>query len=150
MKYFKRLKVYKASNVLFDPEKIEAYSYNWWSFVKNIEGKVIFNNYNYSNSTCKHQSKVRSLLCKLNIKVDAVIECPKGLQNLESGIVYYKRKIKKLKEDICKPRTHKKTNEKRLIDIERYNEKIEEILNLIQCPQTRIKYSQLNDVLEAV
>ena len=47
----KRTPVYKASNVKFNYETIEAFSYNWWQFVKVIGGKVIFNNYNYSNTT---------------------------------------------------------------------------------------------------
>jgi len=80
MKYFKRLETYKASNVTYDPKTEIANSYNWWQFVKRIEGKLVFNNYNYSISTCKHQSKVRSLLNDLGIKIDVILAAPKGLQ----------------------------------------------------------------------
>ena len=81
MKYMKRAKIYQCSNYncTFSPEKIEAYSYRWWKFVALVDGKVIFNNYRYSNSTSKHQSKVRRLLESLNIKIN--IEMP-----LASGI----------------------------------------------------------------
>ena len=80
MKYFKRLKVYKACNVTFDPETMIADSYDWWHFVERINGKVVFNNYNYSNSTSRHQSKVRELLRELGIKVDVVVNTRMGLQ----------------------------------------------------------------------
>jgi len=81
MKYMKRANIYQASNynVTFDPNKIEARSYRWWVFVAKVEGKIIFNNYRYSNSTSKHQSKVRSLLNELNIKIDVEMPVPKGL-----------------------------------------------------------------------
>lgn len=77
----KRANIYQASNynVTFDQNKIEAKSYKWWVFVTKIEGKVIFNNYRYSNSTSKHQSKVRSLLNQLNIKIDIEMPLPNGL-----------------------------------------------------------------------
>lgn len=81
MKFMKRANIYQASNynVTFDPNKIEARSYKWWVFVAKVEGKVIFNNYRYSNSTSKHQSKVRSLLKELNIKIDIEMPLPNGL-----------------------------------------------------------------------
>lgn len=88
MKYFKRLKLYKANNVTFDPTTTEAYSYRWWCFVKVINGKVIFNNYYYSPSTCKHQNKVWHLLRALNIKIDCTAKFPNGISpvNYEDAI----------------------------------------------------------------
>lgn len=74
MKYYKRLGVYKASNVTFHPDTISAYSYGWWKFVGVVDGKVVFNNHRYSNSTSKHQLKVKRLLRELGIKID--IEMP--------------------------------------------------------------------------
>jgi hypothetical protein len=81
MKLMKRSNIYQASNynVTFDHTKIEAFSYRWWKFVGVVEGKVIFNNFRYSNSTSKHQSKVRSLLKELNIKIDIEMPIPRGL-----------------------------------------------------------------------
>lgn len=75
----KRAGIYKASNVTFNPSRIEAFSYGWWKFVGVVEGKVVFNNYYYSPSTCKHQSKVRRLLAELGIKIDIEMPVPKGL-----------------------------------------------------------------------
>lgn len=80
MKYFKRLKLYKANNVTFDPETMIADSYDWWHFVERINGQIVFNAYFYSPSTSKHQSKVRSLLNELNIKIDVVVKTRAGLQ----------------------------------------------------------------------
>lgn len=79
MKLYKRENIYKASNVIFDPIKIEAFSYSWWKFVGVVEGKVVFNNYRYSNSTSKHQSKVRKVMNELGIKIDLEIPVPRGL-----------------------------------------------------------------------
>jgi hypothetical protein len=51
-----------------------ATSYNWWHFVAEINGKIIFNDYNYSHTTRRHQDAVRSLLRSLKIKVDAYVD----------------------------------------------------------------------------
>lgn len=79
MKFMKRSQVYKASNVQFDPKKIEAFSYGWWKFVGLIDGRVVFNNYNYSNSTIKHQYKTRKLMNDLGIKIDIEMPLRSGL-----------------------------------------------------------------------
>lgn len=84
MKYMKRKQVYQASNVTFNPKNTSAWSYGWWQFVKVIEGKVIFNDYFYSQSTNGHQSKVQRLLQTLNIKIDYIVEVHLGLQNYDS------------------------------------------------------------------
>lgn len=123
MKHFKRLNLFKASNVTFNPENKEAYSYGCWLFTKVINGKLVFNNYAFSSTTQRHQSKVRSLLSDLNISIDFEIECPKGLHSIDAGQsvdMYYSNMIKRLKEEIAKPRSHKKKN------IERQN-KIDEL-----------------------
>jgi hypothetical protein len=81
MKLNKRANIYKASNVSFNPETCEARSYEWWAFTKMVNGKLIFNNTSYSQSTCKHQSKVRALLRDLGLKIDLVVDARCGLQN---------------------------------------------------------------------
>lgn len=83
MKYFKRLGVYKASNVHFNPAAMVAVSYDWWHFVREIEGKVIFNDYSYSISTSKHQRKVEKLLEELNILYEK-IQTSLSLHNFET------------------------------------------------------------------
>lgn len=88
MKHYKRLNEYKASNVKFDIGTNIATSYNWWQFVKPIGGKLVFNNYSYSNSTCKHQSKVSRLLDDLGLTIDIVVNAPKGLQDLQEAFWY--------------------------------------------------------------
>lgn len=135
MKYYKRSGMYKASNVSFNPETYEAYSYDWWLFVCKIGDCIVFNNYNYSNTTSKHQSKLRSLLDELGIKITCTIESPKGLQDLQSTIDYYEVVIANLHAAIDKPRSHKSTNLKRQKQVQHYQQKIEEVNQLIKLKQ---------------
>lgn len=85
MKYMKRSGLYQASNynVTFDPKTTKAYSYKWWAFVAVVDGLVVFNNFRYSVSTSKHQSKIRGLLNTLGIKIDVEMPIPKGLQTIQ-------------------------------------------------------------------
>jgi hypothetical protein len=131
MRYYKRLKVYKSNNNYFDPNKIEAYSYNWWKFVSIIKGKIVFNTYRYSNTTSRHQYNVRSVMRDLGIKIDCKIDCPKGLDHLYSGIVYYQYEISKLKELINNPKSRKFTNIDRLKRIKELELKIKEVKGLM-------------------
>lgn len=84
MKYFTRSKKYKASNVSYDPILRQAVSYNWWVFVKVIEGHLVFNNYSYSNTTSRHQWKVKRLLETLGVKIDLEMPVPNGLQTVKT------------------------------------------------------------------
>jgi hypothetical protein len=81
MRYYKRLKIYKASNVTFNPQTMEAHSYVWWKFVALVDGKVVFNNYRYSPSTGQHQSKIRRVMDELGIKVDMFLPIPEGIKH---------------------------------------------------------------------
>lgn len=82
MKFMKRANIYQCSNYncTFDPATVEAHSYRWWRFVAVIDGLVIFNSYRYSNSTSKHQRKVRSLMYELGIKIDLELPLPRGIR----------------------------------------------------------------------
>ncbi len=79
MKFKTRTKTYEASNVAFDVNKIEAKSYGWYTFVRVIKGKVIFNSHRYSNTTARHQFKVRRLLAELGIKIDRDVDVRESL-----------------------------------------------------------------------
>lgn len=119
----KRANIYKASNVTFNPENFQAYSYDWWRFTDYINGRIVFNTYTYSSSTIKHQSKVRSLLSDLGITGVFKIECPAGLQapdRDESIREHYQGLIQELEELIAKPRTQAKKNEERRKQIKEY------------------------------
>jgi hypothetical protein len=99
----KRSKIYKASNVIFNPNTIEAFSYRWWKFVKVIDGLVVFNKYRYSVSTAKHQAKVRQLMIELGIKVDLYVNVRESLidQTIEELII-------QTEENICDDFLYKK------------------------------------------
>lgn len=123
MRHFKKSNLYKASNVTFNPETNSAYSYDWWQFVAEINGKIVFNTYYYSPSTCGHQHKVRRLLNDLGIKIDLEVSCPSGLQSDDRDISvdqHYSQLIKKLKEQINKPRSHERKNKERRELIKEY------------------------------
>lgn len=123
---------YKASNVVFDANTMEAYSYGWWKFVSIINGRVIFNDFSYSKSTVQHQSKIVNLLHILNIKIDHFVLCPRGLQDLNSGIEYSEIRIEQLQHDINKPKSHKAKNMQKLEEINKYIKHIEVLKTLIK------------------
>lgn len=127
MKLKKRTGIYQSSNVTFNPETLEAYSYKWWLFVKNFNGIVVFNNYSYSMSTCRHQSKVRELLNRLGVQVHVTIEAPKGLQDLEVAEKHYKFKIESLYEQMNKKGTRKAKNAERLETVVHLQNKLNQI-----------------------
>lgn len=118
MKLYPKLNMYKASNVSYNINTQRAYSYDWWCFVKPIGNEIVFNTYCYSNSTRKHQKRVWALLTELGLPIMHEIDCPKGLQDLESGIYHYKDKIISLNEEINKPKSKTSKNIERREEIE--------------------------------
>lgn len=114
MKYLKTQGIYKASNVTFNKDTLEAVSYNWWILTKVIDEKLVFNNFNYSNTTIKHQHKIRRLLQDLGIEIDIEVECPGGLQDLESGVRHHSYERDALIALTQKPRTKAEKNAERL------------------------------------
>lgn len=132
MKYKVRRDVWEGPNVSFNPKTGVGLSYGWWEFVKVLNNKVVFNPYSYSNSTSKHQRKMRELLRSLGIKIDLEIECPQGLQSLTSGLDYYQCKIDELRALIAKPRTKREKNLERLEQIDCYKAKIKLIEKLLK------------------
>lgn len=75
MKYYKKLDVYKSSNVIIDSKR-DAYSYARWKFYDAETG--VFNDTFYSQSTCKHQSKAIFILNSLNMPVHLVLKHTKA------------------------------------------------------------------------
>lgn len=112
MKRLKTAPIWKAANVTFNEQTLEAHSYAWWLFVAKIKEKLVFNNYRYSVTTARHQSKVKEVLKSLGIKIDIEIEAPKGLDKLDIAIEHYEMRIKKLNAEMIKPRKRKATIKK--------------------------------------
>ena len=100
LKYFKRSNEYRNSTGTnkFCPETLSAYSYSWWQYLKNFNGVLVFNNYNYSPSTSSHQSKLLSLLEELNIKIDLFVNqresLSKGIDIDELFETYFKEIVR--------------------------------------------------------
>ena len=110
----------------------EAYSYGWWKYFAIINNKAVFNGFSYSNTTSKHQSDTLQLFRDKNIHIDLYVECPRGLQNLESGITHYLSKIKALRLAIQAPRSRKATNIMRARDINTLQLRIIELKELMK------------------
>jgi len=106
LKLMKRTGIYKNSTgkCVFNPYTMSATSYDWWSMLQVIKGKVVFNKYRYSVTTAKHQRELLMTLNSLGIKVDASIEAPRGLQNLEDAELYLSIEMKNTNEAIKKTR----------------------------------------------
>jgi hypothetical protein len=122
LKYYKKSKIYKNSTdtVNFDPKTYNAYSYNWWRFVAKIDGKIIFNNYNYSPTTLRHQRYVRKLLYELKIKVDHVVWIKNGIENQSIKELIYESEEyfchKFLAEKLAAQEKYQRLKERKLIE----------------------------------
>jgi hypothetical protein len=66
-KYKIKSQSFVASNNRLDLNFMEACSYDWWSYFKEIDGLYIFNNHRYSPTTGKHQSNMLNLLNRLGV-----------------------------------------------------------------------------------
>jgi hypothetical protein len=88
MRWYPRLGVFKSSNGknYFNPVTMTATSYGWWAFLKRINGKIVFNDYRYSNQTSGHQSQLRGVLHTLGIKIDGFVAAPSGLGRLDTAM----------------------------------------------------------------
>ena len=141
MKYFKTLNTYKGSNVTFNEQTLEAYSYGWWRFYD----KGLFNNCNFSPTTTKHQYKVKSLLEKLGLNITLELKfTTKGFQSgygygqdhgielaLNDEIHLTNEKIKELEALIKKPRTTAKKNQERKEHIKELLTHLENVTNYL-------------------
>ncbi len=86
MQYKKRARVWTNSTnrVTLDVVNKTATSYDWWVFLKEFDGILVFNNYSYSNTTAKHQRDVRRKLRELNIEVNEWVSFVDSLDKFET------------------------------------------------------------------
>jgi hypothetical protein len=129
MKYYSRLKTYKASNLTFNPATGEGRSYAWYSISRKFEGVQVLNSYAYSPTTACHVSKLRRLFLSLNIEW-VEIEAPRGLQDLDAAKALAKDSIQKLTVEINNKRSRPERNAKRFAEIGKLKEKLALIQNL--------------------
>lgn len=121
MKYYSRLQEYKASNLVVRIGPLQAYSYGWWQFLTEQNGLIVLNMYNYSQTTLKHQYKVRKLLDSLGITPDIVVYTAHSLDSkywVQDAIRLAIHEMNVLRDDMNKPRTRASTNEQRQRDWE--------------------------------
>lgn len=72
-----------GKNNTFNPETFFARSYSHWAYVRKIKGKIVFNEYYYSQQTARHQTNMRELLKALGFKIDVFVNTP---ESLDKGI----------------------------------------------------------------
>jgi len=121
MKFIKTENTYKASNVELNLNTMTAVSYNWWTFLKVIDGQLVFNSYAYSPSTQRQQSKVLKVLAEKGIKIDFIIESKKSLTDsslFDDAKELIDFDIKDLQDSINKKGSQKAKNEERTRTIE--------------------------------
>lgn len=136
MKKMKRTGIYKGSNVEFNPATMTAVSYDWWHFLRRFGSVLVFNDYGYSMSTRRHQSKVRGVLRELGITPDLEIEAPEGLQKynwVENSIARYQEKIESVRAAMAKGRKSKIAEREETI--REYSAKIAQLKMLEACNQ---------------
>lgn len=117
----------------FFADKCEAYSYGHWCFVKKINGKIIFNDYDYSVTTSRHQWAIKNLLKHLGIKIDTYVYMRESLDEYSfkynSLKCYYSSAIQKIVQNNTK-RVRKSTIEVNKAAIVNIKEKIKELKKL--------------------
>jgi hypothetical protein len=126
MKFIKTKNTYKASNVELDLNTMTAVSYDWWTFLKVIDGQLVFNSYAYSPSTQRQQSKVLRVLAEKGIKIDFIIESRKSLTDsslFNDAKELIQNDIDDLNDAINKKGSQKAKNEERAKIIEFLKEK---------------------------
>lgn len=131
-RWYVRLKVYKGIHFWFDPKTLEARSYQWFPMLLKIGKRLVINECIYSNQTAKDYSKLHRCLEREKIKPDCSIYAPQGLNNLDAALSYYEYEIKSRQELILKPRTHKRKNAERKIEIKQLNKKLKLVISLIK------------------
>lgn len=132
MRFLKTKNQYKASNFLYEVDGKKSWSYNWWLFSIEIDGKLLFNNTHYSITTSAHQSKAHKLIGYTTPKYYSFHHTKTSLSNLEQAfkdeLEGIKKEIKDLVYLINKKGTRKAKNEQRKLDITYYLKKIEIVI----------------------
>lgn len=118
---------YKASNVTFNPNTCEAISYNWWTFVKVIDGKLVFNAHAYSPTTQRHQHKVRSIMVQRGMRPDVIVDTRLSLSDTNALVdakACFLNKIAELNKEIETKGSRHETNVTRQAKIDSIMEEL--------------------------
>lgn len=119
MYFSKKRNAFEASNLRFYPDTGCAYSYRWYKILDRIDGKYVLNVHNYSRTTGRHVSKIRSLLTnELKKEIYLVVDCPKGLMNRNYVVMAIENQIKELENILANPRSKKHLMKDRLQKIQ--------------------------------
>ncbi len=103
----------------------EAKSYGWYTYLKEINGKLVLNRTHYSPTTDRH---IMETYRALNYNVDIVLRNTRhSLDNLPLVVSGLGERITELQQLIDKPRSHKDKNDERRAEIALINNQIREL-----------------------
>ncbi len=127
MRFIKKRNQYENSTktLTINLAEMTSYSYNWFSMLLEIDGKVFINSYKYSNTTAKHTATLRFMLQKHGIPFQE-IDAPNGLteSQLPNICKYLTDEIESLKKKNSSPRARGDAKKYREWDIKRYNKQL--------------------------
>lgn len=123
---------------------LDGRSYKWWSTLKTVKGKIIFNKYRYSNTTSKHQNDLRSALRYLNIPIDHEFECSEGFQvnSFENTVKNYLYAIGELKAAIKDKNTNAVKNQERKKEITELQKELTLFMSLFDVPKRYLSHKK--------
>lgn len=118
------------NQLTFHSETLVAYSYDWWQFTVVIKGKLIFNDYSYSNMARKHQCEVRNILREMGREIYLEVEVPKGLQSEDFKLILDNFYLKMFTIEAELKNQKIRNKEDRLASIEKIKEDIKKTKKL--------------------
>ena len=100
-------KIIKKGQLTFNIETMEATSYDWWKFLTHVEHVgLVFNDYQMSATTRKHQALVKEKLSFIGIKPTLVLKSKNPLIDrahieaaIKDTIKVFKARIEKLEQE---------------------------------------------------
>jgi hypothetical protein len=133
--YKPRLGLFKSSSGknYFDPIQCKAVSYNWWTYVTKLKGRVIFNDHRYSVTTSTHQADTRRLMANLGIKIDIYVDTRSSIENtsgLQSALAEKYTRIIQNQIAIKRRGSNKRSNKYRFADIKGLRKDIKALKSL--------------------
>lgn len=90
LKYKKRSGLYENStgSLKYNPLTKESWSYTWWPITKKIGKYIVFNNYNYSNTTSKHNWIIYHEISELKNVITVSFLWDKYKNNYNEKLIY--------------------------------------------------------------
>lgn len=133
------------------PETGEAYSYGWWRFAKKINGIMIINLGQYSQTTTSHQQEFLWFYKGDRITIDIGMDSLNSIDDLDKAMENNAEKIKGILEDMSNTnKIYSQTNKYRineLVSLVNKNNDISKMFNL-ENPSLPLEANQIFSLLD--